>query len=387
VTRVALVCEPPDGGVAEHVLQLALALPAYGYEPVVLGPPDFAGAARLAAAGVPVHALPLGRDYAHPRRDAAAVSGLVRALRRGGFALVHAHAAKAGALGRAAAVACRLPAVYTPHCLPFVGDVSQARRRFGLAAERLLGPATAALVCVCDDERRIAMEARIVRPERLFVVHNGCPSPDGAAAPDPALLALRGDGLLVGAVTVLRRQKAVDVLLDAVPELLARVPEARVAVVGDGPERAALLTHAARLGLGADPRLAFLPFAAPAARHLNALDVYALPSAWEAFPIGVLEAQACGVPQVATDVGGTREAVVPETGLLVAPHDPARLGAALVELLRDPQRRARMGAASRARHAERFTAERMVRGTAAVYDRVLTPAAARPRAARRAPRS
>jgi len=388
VARVALVCEPPDGGVAEHVLQLGLGLAAHGHEPVVLGPEGFTGSERLAAAGVPVRVLPLGRDYAHPQRDAAAFARLVRALRHGGFALVHAHAAKAGALARPAAALCRLPAVYTPHCLPFVGDVSPARYRFGLVAERLLGPLTATLICVCDEERRVAAKARLVPDERLAVVHNGCPDADPDVPVDPALAALAAHGPLVGAVTVLRRQKSVETLLDAVPALLARVPEARVAIVGDGPERDALQAHAARLGLAGDARLAFLPFHPPAGRHLRALDVYVLPSAWEAFPIGVLEAQACGIPQVATDVGGTREAVVPETGLLVEPHAPERLAGALIELLLDPARRARMAAASRARHAERFTAERMVRATAGVYDGVLSldpPILAAPRRRGRRP--
>jgi glycosyltransferase involved in cell wall biosynthesis len=172
------------------------------------------------------------------------------------------------------------------------------------------------------------------------------------------------NGPVVGAVTVLRRQKRLDVLLAAAPQILAAVPGATVAVVGNGPEEAALRA-------AADPRVAFRPFRAPAARYLQALDVYVLPSGWEAFAIGLLEAQACGVPQVATDVGGTREAVVPETGLLVPPGDPAALAEAVVALLQDPQRRAAMGAASRARHAERFTVERMVAATAALYDRLL----------------
>ena len=86
-----------------------------------------------------------------------------------------------------------------------------------------------------------------------------------------------------------------------------------------------------------------------------------LPSSWEAFPIGVLEALACGVPQVATDVGGTREAVTPETGILVPPRDPDALADAVLELLR---RRRAPRADGRSRHAsvhaERFTLERMV---------------------------
>jgi glycosyltransferase involved in cell wall biosynthesis len=366
VARVALVCEPPDGGVASHVRELALGLGAYGHEAVVFGPPGFA-----AASHVRFEPVPFTRDYDRPHRDAAALAALTRAVRRGGFDLVHAHAAKAGVLGRLAARAARLPALYTPHCLPFVGEVSEARRRFGVLAERALAPLTATIVCVCEDERRVALAAGL--PERrLTVVHNGCPPFDPSTEAAPGAAALRAEGPVVAAIAVLRRQKRIDVLLDAAPAILAAVPDARIAIVGDGPEREALHAHAAARGLADEPRLAWLPFDPPdAAPHLAATDVYVLPSGWEAFPIGVLEALAAGVPQVATDVGGTREAVTAETGVLVPPRDPGRLAEAVIALLRDPDRRVRMAAASRARHAERFTIETMLARTAAVYDRAL----------------
>ena len=113
------------------------------------------------------------------------------------------------------------------------------------------------------------------------------------------------------------------------------MPGATVKIAGDGPEGPALRA-------AADPRVVFEPFRGPPSDHLRELDVYVLPSSWEAFPIGVLEAMACGVPQVATDVGGTREAVTPESGMLVPPRDATALADAVIELLRDPQRRARM---------------------------------------------
>ncbi len=80
---------------------------------------------------------------------------------------------------------------------------------------------------------------------------------------------------------------------------------------------------------------------------------------------------ACGVPQVVSAVGGTAESVDASTGLLVPPREPEPLAEAIVALLRDPARRAAMCEASVARHAAQFTVERMVAGTAAVYDAVL----------------
>jgi glycosyltransferase involved in cell wall biosynthesis len=354
MARIALVCEPPDGGAAEHVAQLVRGLPAHGHAPVLFAPEAFAPAVDF----VP---LTFRRDYAHPRDDARALARLARELR--GFDLVHAHSAKAGVLARLAGWSARRPVVYTPHGFPFVGEMREARRVFSHMVERLLAPPTAAIVGVCAFERDLA-RANQLHPRMLAVVHNGCaPCPAGEAAGGAARAPSRPP--VVGTVSALRRGKGVDVFLDAAAAILAAVPEARLVIAGDGPQESELKAHPSA-GL-----VRWEPYRPPASNHLRELDVYVLASSWEAFPIGPLEALACGVPQVVTAVGGTREAVVPETGLLVAPRDPDALAAAVIDLLRDPDRRARMRAASRERHAANFTIDRMVAATAAVYDRVL----------------
>ncbi|MDA0159591.1 glycosyltransferase [Solirubrobacter ginsenosidimutans] len=351
MARIALVCEPPDGGAAEHVAQLARGLGAHGHEAVVFGPEAFAPALEG------VVRLPFRRDYAHPREDARAFATLLRKLRA--FELVHAHSAKAGVLGRLAGWSVRRPVVYTPHGFPFVGEMREARRVFSHVVERLLAPPTAAIIGVCAFERDLA-RANQLHPRMLAVVHNGSP-PCGEVAAHA-----RSSRLVVGTVSALRRGKGVDVLLDAVPAILAAVPEAEIVIAGDGPQGDELRAHPSA------GRVRWEPYRPPAANHLRELDVYVLASSWEAFPIGPLEALACGVPQVVTAVGGTREAVVPETGLLIPPRDPQALAHAAVELLRDPQRREAMRSASRERHAAQFTVDRMVAGTAAVYDAVLS---------------
>jgi glycosyltransferase involved in cell wall biosynthesis len=367
-----MVFEPPDGGVAENVMQLALRLGDHGYEVEAAGPLEAITYERLAAAGVPIHRLPLVRGYGQPRHDAAALRDLLGLLSDERHALVHCHSAKAGVLARVVARARGVPAVYSPHCFPFVGEFGTPRRVFATTVEVMLGrAATAAILCVCEAERDLALEHRITAPDRLRVVYNGSEPCDESVEPNASLLALRRHGPVAASVAVLRKQKRVDVLIDAAPLILASVPDARIAVVGDGPLREELHARAAALGLDHDERFAFLPFEPPSARHLRALDVFVLPSGWEALPISILEALACGVPQVATDVGGSGEAVGPDTGLMVPPHDPAALADALVHLLSDRELRSRMAEASRARHAERFGIDRMVAETAALYDDVL----------------
>ncbi len=368
VPRVLLVFEPPDGGVAECVARLALGAGAHGWDVEVAGPPEALPYEPLGAAGIRIHRLPFARGYGRPGADLRALRGVVALLRGGRFDLVHVHSAKAGVLGRLAALLAGVPVVYSPHCFPFIGEFGAPRRLVATGIEVALGRLGGTVLCVCEAERGIAREARVAPDRRLRVVLNGSPACDDAVEPDPALRALAAGGPVVGAVTVLRAQKTVEVLIDAAPRILAAVPEASVVVVGDGPMRDELHARAAALGLADDARFAFLPFRAPAARHLRALDVYVLPSAWEALPVGALEALACGTPQVVTDVGGTAEAIVPATGVVVPPHAPDALADAVIELLRDPARRAAMALASRERHASTFTVERMVAETVAVYE-------------------
>ena len=371
MARVLMVFEPPDGGVAENVLQLALHLGEHGHAVDVAGPRDAVVYERLAEAGIPVRRLPLVRGYGRPQLDAAALRALLALISPARHDLVHCHSAKAGVLGRLAARVRGVPAVYSPHSFPFVGEFGTPRRLFATGVEWLLGRScSAAILCVCEAERRLALQRGLVSPARLRVVYNGCEPCDEQAAADPALQALGEGGPVAASVAVLRQQKRIDVLIDATPLVLERLPQARIAIVGDGPLRHELAAQAAARGLQADERFAFLPFSASSA-HLRALDVFVLPSGWEAFPISVLEALACGVPQVATDVGGTSEALTPQTGVLVAPNDPRALADAIVALLSDSARREAMARAARARHAELFTLDLMVAGTAALYDDVV----------------
>ena len=355
---------------AENVAQLAINIGRHNWEAEVAGPPDASIYPQLGAAGIPVHRLPLSRGYGDIRRDVAAFRQLTLLIRRGSYDLIHCHSAKVGVLGRLAARLERVPAVYTPHALPFVGPFSARRRLAARLVERALAPSTELIVCVSEHERREAA-AGLGAGARLRVVHNGSDACDPWVVPDSHLEALGAGGPVVGAVAVLRQQKRIDLLLDATPEILRRVPDARVAVVGNGPLAESLRRQAERLGLNTEPRFRFIPFVRPAARYLRSLDVFVLPSDWESLPIALLEALACGVPQVATDVGGTSEAVTPDTGILFSPGDAGALVEATVSLLGEQDRRRRMAEASVARHRRAFTVERMVAMTAAVYDEAM----------------
>ncbi len=126
-----------------------------------------------------------------------------------------------------------------------------------------------------------------------------------------------------------------------------------MAIVGNGELAEDVRREIDRLG--AADRVRWFEFRGGVGRYLAALDVFALSSAWEAFPLSVLEAMSCGLPVVATDVGGVGEAVSDGvSGRLVAPGDTEAFAAALEELLGDASLRATMGERGRADYERRY---------------------------------
>ena len=216
---------------------------------------------------------------------------------RGSYDLVHGPRPKRAAAGRLAARAARIPALYTPHCYPF------AARRVGRLACALTVAERALARPHGGDDLRLRGRA----PESRWLAVSGPPSGSTSFTTDRSLAARWSriprcwrcvrKGRWPPRSRFCAEAEASRCVSRRRSDGAARVPEARLAVVGDGPLRDKLHARAAELGLDREERFAFLPFEAPSARHLHATDVFVLSSAWEAFPIGVTSRHSrCGVP-------------------------------------------------------------------------------------------
>jgi glycosyltransferase involved in cell wall biosynthesis len=363
MTRVLLVHQPSDGGVGRHVADLANGLAARGYEVITCGPTPAVG---LAAGHAHVR-LDLRRSVSTADlRAAASFAGIVRRIRPD---LIHAHSSKAGAVARLVKLRHpRVPVVYTAHGFAFAGHFRfRAERLAYREAERALGRLTDRLVCVCEEEARLA---RLVSPaDRVRVVYNGVPpAPD--APLDPSIDALRRHGPVVCTLGLMRPGKGLETLIDAVPAVLASHPTAQFAIWGNGPETKALIERARLRGVAR--AVHFLgPTDAPLAA-LRGAALFVMPSWRESFPYVVLEAMSAGLPIVSTDVGGVREAIADgRDGMLVAPGDPAALGRAMVTMLDDANLRTRLGVAARDRVAREFTRRAMLADLSDLYTQIL----------------
>jgi glycosyltransferase involved in cell wall biosynthesis len=374
VSRVLLLYQPTDGGVARHIRDLAGGLGARGYEVILCGPSPLGGA----SAGARHRRVEMQRSI-DPRADLAAVRAVSAIVRELCPDVVHAHSSKAGAIARLARVAHpRLPLVYSPHLYAFAGHFQQpGERRLYRQLERLLAPLASRVLCVCEDEARLA---RSIGPAgRVRVVYNGVP-PAGNPEIDPRPSEMSAAGALVGALTLLHRRKGLETLIDATPAILARHPRAQLAVFGDGPELDALRDRARACRVEGAVR--FLGACSDPLAALAGVDVFAHPSWAESFPYVILEAMSMGCPIVATAVGGVPEAITDgDSGMLVPPHDPAALADAICALLDDPERRAKLGERARARVAERFSLASMVEGVSDVYEELIDARRSRSRRA------
>ena len=363
--KVLQVAQPQDGGVAEHVLALTLGLVERGWPVEVATPPGSVIAPHLAEAGVPVHEVPM------TRAPGPSDLGAARALRaldaRERYGVVHAHSSKAGALVRSA-----LPRggrlAYTPHCFAFATPgFGRGRRLMYTAIEQAFVPRSGVIVGVCEWEREQARARLRGAAGRMEVVRNGV-GPCPQAEPHPELREWSAGLPLAGLVAVLRPQKDPLTLVRAAARL--DPARARLAIVGNGELAEAIEREIDALGVG--DRIRLFPFEGDVAPYLHALDVFVLPSGWEALPIAVLEAMACGVPVVATRVGGVPEAVDEgRTGELIPPGDPQALAEALKSLLPDRARLDSYGAEARRVATERFAVDGMVDAVAQLYERLL----------------
>jgi glycosyltransferase involved in cell wall biosynthesis len=360
----------PDGGIPELVLRLAVGLRERGWQSWLAGPEEATIYQQVEAEDIPLTRLPFRASYRHALHDQRVLLGLVRLMRRHRFDLVHARSNKGGVHGRLAARAAGVPVVYNAGGFTFDPAFRTGPARLlALGIERVLAPLTTAFVCVSEAERRLALTHGVGPANRLHVIHNAAAPCSNGLSADPALERFAREGPVAACVSALRPEKGVDLFVNAAPIVFDQLPESRLAVVGNGPTRAALERRARALGL--DERFQFFDFRGPSARQLRSIDVFVSPSRCEAFGIGLAEALACGVPQVSTGVGGTAEIVRDgETGLFCRPDEPGDLAARIVQLLSDAQLRARMSDASRERYRRCFTLDRMLNQTAALFNDV-----------------
>jgi len=372
------------GGPALHVAYLTAGLADRGYETTLVAGTIARGEESMAfvadAEGVHVETLDDLSRKISPVRDLRAMLRLAQLIRRERPTILHTHTAKAGAVGRIAALlagGARPPiVVHTFHGHVLRGYFGRITTFGFRTLERWLARTTTALIAVSPEVRDDLVALHVAPASKFTVVRLGIDlgrrvdNDDAQRRESRRQMGLHEDAFVVGWVGRMTAVKRTESVVRALQKLVERGVDAYAVLVGDGPDRERLERHAHELGV--IKRCLFLGYQVDVAPFYDAIDVLLLPSINEGTPVSVIESLAASRPVVATRVGGIPDVVRDGVdGFLVDSDDPDALAAPLAELAADPERRARMGEAGRARVVERYAVGRLVDDIDRLYRKLL----------------
>jgi glycosyltransferase involved in cell wall biosynthesis len=321
-----------------------------------------------------------------PLNDAKALRGLVRAFRELDPDVVHTHTSKAGILGRLAARVVRTPAiVHGVHIVPFV-NVGRVEGIVYRLAERAVARMTAAFVNVSSATRDLCLDARIGTAAQHHVIRSGFDVSRFRRAAPPAewreLLRLRETEprppVLLMVAAFEERKRHLE-FLQVFPRVVARFPDVRLILAGDGKLRAEIERQIEAHHL--DDNVILTGFTDRPEELIALADVCVLASAREGLPRAVVQYVAGGRAAAATDLPGLHEVLRDDVnGRVVGPYDLDGLAGAIVDLLEDDAQRLRLARAAAETDLAAWDARRMVQGIEEIYRAVI--AEGRPRSSR-----
>ena len=372
------------GGPALHVSYLSAGLRDRGYETTLVAGSVSRGEQSMAYVaeqlGVPVVTIPHLHREISPLRDLLATARLARIMRSERPTILHTHTAKAGAVGRMAALLAgraRPPIiVHTFHGHVLRGYFGRFWTGVFRLLERMLARITDALVAVSPEVRDELVALGVAPASKFRVIRLGIAldtriqADEAARAETRRVMGIPDGRFVVGWIGRMTGVKRTDVLLQGFRTLREDGIDAVLCMVGDGPDRESVEQLADELGIVRD--CLFTGYQEDVGPFFAAFDVFVLTSGNEGTPVTAIEALAAGCPVVATRVGGVPDVVTDgEDGFLVSPAAVDELAGRLADLARDPDLRARMGASGRARMRTRYAVDRLIDDTDRLYRELL----------------
>lgn len=257
------------------------------------------------------------------------------------------------------------PVIHTKHGRNYPG------RKRRLLLNRVLAYGSRRVVAVSSDAAAVCTELEGVSPKKVVTILNGVDTdtfrPGGSAKLLEDELDIPAEIFKIGIVARLSGEKDHKTLLKAAEIVSKKGAEFRLILIGDGPLRKELEEFTESFGLG--EKVCFAGQRGDVAELLGGLDVFTLSSITEGLSLTLLEAMACQVPVVATDVGGNSEAVGDGIGGFIVPaQNPEAIAEKLLTLYEDKELRARMGAAGRERVCNRFSMEKTAKEYLELYE-------------------
>lgn len=317
----------------------------------------------------------LWRSFKHPIRplsDIVTLVKLYRFIKKEKIDIVHTHSSKAGLLGRVAAhLSMADKIIHTIHGWPFHEHQSNWLRQSYVWLEKKTAAMTHHLIAVSQATMQKGLEQGIGKEQQYRIIFPGSDlKAFGPGIVDDHLWLHETVGFtdypkVVGMISNLKPQKAPLDFIQAAYEIYKQMPEVRFVLVGDGPLKQAVEQEIAKLDLSAIVKL--MGWRQDVPKIIRGLDLVALSSLWEGLPCVFGQAMKTGLPVVATNVEGAKEAVEEGvTGFLVPTHDPKAMAEKIMMIFKDERLRIKLGKAAM-KQASRFELEPMVKAIIELY--------------------
>lgn len=361
------ITKSEQGGAQTHVAQLTEYLLSHGHQVAVMSAPGGWLEDEVKRLGGQFLSNPFLDNTMNPWKLWRAGRQFFKVVGDVKPDIVACHSTIAGLVGRFA-LRGRIPTVFTAHGWGFTHGTSFIRRILLIPLERIAGFFAARIICVSQNDVDLAKRHAIAPEKKIVKINNGV-----------ALLPSKKRDhnkkrLEIAFIGRLAPPKDPFLLVGAVKRIPAALQEKiHVSIIGDGQLRHNLQLYIKSLLLedrvallGALSREGVLSFLCENA------DIFVLMSRFEGFPYTVLEAMAAGIPVVATDVGGVKEAAGDDAGIIITPNDGDALRQALTTLIQDPLLREKQGISGRLRVERYFSVDAMCTKTIELYQTVLS---------------
>ena len=320
--------------------------------------------------------VPYLKREINPLLDLLALVKLLLIFKKEKFDIVHTHTAKAGFLGRIASWFAGIPRIiYTPHGHVFYGYFGLLMSKIAITLERVVAYLTSKIMVFTELEKRDLIAFKVTTPDKIVVINSGL---ELEKYKDVVVdvqskkyeLGIEEDISVIGMIGRLEPVKGPGYLIEAARMVIEKIPRVKFLIVGDGSLRNDLESQCEELGVLNE--FIFTGWKEDVQTILSMLDILVLPSVNEAVGRVLIEAGACGVPVIATNVGGVPEIVRDDqTGILVPPRSPEALAQAIIDLITNEHRRQQMGIIAEDWIDDRFSAHRMVEKVSNSYNELV----------------
>ena len=289
--------------------------------------------------------------------------------------LVHSQGARADFFARLAGKIADSPHILCTMAMPVEGfNVGPVRKKVYCLLDQFSAQYVERFIVVSDSLKSFLTEVRGIPPQKVVRIYNGIEV--NRYQPNTREITLRNKwGIsvstkLIGAIGRMVWQKGFEFLIRAMTNITAAFPETRLLFVGDGPLRSKLEALAKKLNI--DDKIIFTGFRSDVIRILSVIDILAVPSVLEGFPMITLEGMAMAKPIVATCIQGITEQISHNhEGILVKPKDAVALANGIQQLLLDEKLALKLGKSAREKVEKQFSIDKTIEKTEEVYSSLL----------------